>query len=147
MWPAGSPDGQWIAYADDREGQFSVYVRQTSGAVIRQVPYSGPAGHPVWSSDGTTLYFKTNTGLMEASFSPSDGRIESPRPTVEWPSLYAGRPTPGNDYLRDYDVGPDGRILTTRELTLIEGSDVGHVVVVHDWFDELARRIDAAPGR
>lgn len=58
VMPAISPDGQRIAFASDRNGNWDIYLMSTSGGQAVQVT-SDPADelHPSWSPDGTRLVF------------------------------------------------------------------------------------------
>jgi len=63
-----SPDGKWIAFdgTTDRDPGPStsyLYLYPADGGTPRQLTakFDLPAGTPVWSPDGKTLYFSTNT--------------------------------------------------------------------------------------
>jgi len=58
LWPNLSPDGRWIAYvARDSSGDAWVYVRPflRDGPVVQVSTTDSQA--PLWSQDGTTLYY------------------------------------------------------------------------------------------
>src|SRR5580765_3379904 len=52
-----SPDGRWLAYASNETGRFEVFVEPVpaTGARVQLTREAG--GHPLWSTDGRTLYF------------------------------------------------------------------------------------------
>jgi serine/threonine protein kinase/Tol biopolymer transport system component len=56
-----SPDGQSIAYASDREGNFDIWVQRLDGSAPVQLTKS-PAQdrQPDWSPDGSTIVFSSN---------------------------------------------------------------------------------------
>lgn len=52
-----SPDGRFIAFDSDRDGQRGVYVASSTGADVHRVSGPGFAAIPSWSPDGTRLAF------------------------------------------------------------------------------------------
>jgi Tol biopolymer transport system component len=52
-----SPDGQWLAYDSDAEGQRAVYVARRDGSSPRRVSGVGYASVPSWSPDGAYVAF------------------------------------------------------------------------------------------
>ncbi|MDH5589775.1 MAG: hypothetical protein OEZ37_06985, partial [Gemmatimonadota bacterium] len=81
--PSVSPDGHWIAYASDEDGDFRVYVR--SWPDLRRdkllVPGAGPVyggfglSALVWSSDSGTLYFVQADEVRSVGLSVSNGEL------------------------------------------------------------------------
>jgi dipeptidyl aminopeptidase/acylaminoacyl peptidase len=56
--PALSPDGRWLAYISDETGRREVFVRPYPNVLAAQFQVSSGGGRaPVWSSDGTELFF------------------------------------------------------------------------------------------
>ncbi|MBI3504230.1 MAG: protein kinase [Proteobacteria bacterium] len=106
-FPALSPDERWLAFASDQSGRQEVYVRPF-GHDGDQVQVSSEGGsEPVWSRDGTELFFRTEDrnraviAVAAVSTSPAF-RIVSrktlfPIPDVDPVSPHAG-----------FDVSPDG---------------------------------------
>ncbi|OMO50404.1 WD40-like Beta Propeller [Corchorus capsularis] len=68
-----SPDGDWIAFASDRDnpgsGSFSLYMIHPNGTGLRRLFKSGSGGranHPSFSPDGKVLVFTTDYGGISA---------------------------------------------------------------------------------
>jgi len=143
-WPAVSPDGRWIAYTSNETGTWSVFVRawpDTGG--VRQIPYERSAGHPRWSADGRTLYVRAQGALMSIPVNVRGDALSFGTPAMEnsLAGVWAGRQIDG-EWMRDYDVGPDGRVVVIRDDSEETAADIeGHAVVVYNWFDEVARLV------
>ena len=52
-----SPDGNYVAFDSDRDGERGVYIARRDGSSSRKVSGSGFAAVPTWSPDGTRLLF------------------------------------------------------------------------------------------
>ena len=63
VMPAISPDGQTIAFASNRSGNWNIYSTTVSGGVVTQITTdTGEELHPTWSPDGRYLaYCKLGT--------------------------------------------------------------------------------------
>jgi TolB protein len=60
--PDWSPDGERVAFASRRGGDFDLYVTGADGKGTRQVTdFAGEETHPSWSPDGTELVFQRGT--------------------------------------------------------------------------------------
>jgi serine/threonine-protein kinase len=141
--PAFSPDGRWIAYMSDESGRYEVYIRpypSTSGGRW-QISDDG-GGQPRWSSDGRTLYYRSEAGIMSASIEPAADTLRIGRPKEVFDEPYRGG-IPGLSsaaILGDYDVTGDGQ----RFVMFPESTNQGrgaHATVIFNFADELARTV------
>ena len=71
-----SPDGQWLAYCADREGNYDVWIiaADGSGEEIRLTDAPGLDDGPEYSPDGRHIWFNSvRTGLMQVWRMNADG--------------------------------------------------------------------------
>ena len=126
-----SPDGSVLAYVSDESGgEFQVYVTPYPGPGKR-IPVSIAGGlSPVWSADGSELYFRQGSKVMAAAISAG------PEIDVSTPvELFDGPYTVDLSGHQRYDVAPDGRFL------MVENSEDFRVVLVENFLHELVRRL------
>lgn len=126
-----SPDGRWIAYASDETGQNEVYVQTVGGESGRWQISTQGGSHPVWSSDGSQIFFAS----LEDKLMAVPVKVE--------PSVEAGEPralfsmklksVPG----RRYDVASDGKRFLINEQVGDERSEPMNLVL--NWTAELKR--------
>ena len=124
--PAFSPDGRWIAYVSDHTGGFQVYVREFPDGESFAVSVEG-GEEPVWSADGSELFFRRGDGLYAVSVSTGSS-LE-----VSIPRLILKQPFDRNTYLdrAAYDVASDGRFLVVTNTWNTE------LRVVFNWFESF----------
>ena len=100
-------DGRWLAYTADPTGESEIWVRgYPEGSAVRVSPNGGV--EPVWSSDGSELFYLEANGMMAVSVDTSDGfDFDAPTRLFEGPFLRFPQPP-------SYDVASDGRFLMVR---------------------------------
>jgi hypothetical protein len=91
---------------------------------------------PVWSSDGTELFYRNGEGMMAVPVE-TGAIFKAGTPEL----LFEGRFELGVHGSLSYDVSADGRFLMI-ERSHDETTDRLHVVL--DWFEELERQVPAA---
>jgi tricorn protease len=92
MYPRFSPDGKWIAFSSNRDGNYDVYVIPAEGGKARQLTWhTAPDNVVGWTPDSKQILFSSVRGngafpsvatLWQVS---AEGGIETPLPT-DWGS-------------------------------------------------------------
>jgi len=132
--PRLSPDGRWLAWMSNESGRREVYVSPFPDTETSRVKVSLNGGFsPLWSRDGTELFYKRGDDLMLIA-----ARVETS------PDFRVVERTPlfdTTDYNRDvtigptYDVSADGqRFVMTRQ----RGTSTERLILVQNWFAGLA---------
>ncbi len=125
--PALSPDEKWLAYTSTISGANEVYVRP--------YPQDGPSVQvssrggtdPIWSRDGTELFYRSGSRIMSAAHHPlsTSGAFDVPR------ALFSGAFDFSQD--RNWTLSPDGSFIMVRA-----DPTLGRQLrVVFNWFNEL----------
>jgi Tol biopolymer transport system component len=100
--PSFSPDGKWIAYTSNESGKFEVYVRTFPDAGGKWQISSSGGEDPLWSRDGTEIFFDVGTRVMSVPVRTS--------PTFEAgaPQLLFEAPIRGDSGVQ-FDAAADGK--------------------------------------
>jgi len=100
-----SPDGEWLAYASGPIGEFAVYVAPYPNP-SRAAPKRIAAGRaPVWLAKGDELLYTADGKLFQVSVHNGSAAGK--------PRMLLSAGTSSFDlWTRQFDVAPDGRILT-----------------------------------
>ncbi len=108
--PVWSPDGQYLAFASDREGNFNIYLTSRRGGNATRITYGGTHQIPVAFLDGETIVYDSNIRpAKEMGLFPS-GQFTQ----LYQQSIKGGRPKMFSAItMVDPSIGKDGRILYT----------------------------------
>ena len=131
--------GDYVAFSSNESGREEVYVRANPaypGSEGRWQISTDGGNEPMWSHDGSELFYRSATSLMVAEHrhrsrasKPTKPRVRSSRPRMTTPgALYA-----------NYDVRPDGRNFVMIRSEQYAAASRIHVVL--HWLDELSRRV------
>jgi len=143
-WAEGatfSPDGRYVAYTADEDGQREVYIRAYPRAGGR-IPVSVGGGQQVmWAPTGE-IFYRNDAGdrLMVVSVTTKPTlRVGVPREVLNTPFSV----NPGLAPRPLYDVTADGRRFLTMQ-DAADGSEkpsVPRLIVVQHWLEELKRLV------
>jgi serine/threonine-protein kinase len=101
-----SPDGHWLAYVSDESGSKEIYVRPFPNVDSAKIAISIAGGlEPLWSRDGSELFFRTIRGEMFAVPVATGLHFEHSTPRL----LFSKPGLTMQEYYRSYDVHPDGK--------------------------------------
>ncbi|MCH8314890.1 MAG: PD40 domain-containing protein [Planctomycetes bacterium] len=134
---APSPDGRWLAYTSDESGIPQVYIRPIDGRGAL-VPVSRDGGRaPVWSSDGTILYFIGDTSMVSAAtLTVSNAKDDTPTLRVGATTTLFPHASPQGTF----DLYPDGEhfLMLASQLSE-EAARRTEIRITLNFFEELKR--------
>ncbi|MFB3067755.1 MAG: hypothetical protein ACE1ZI_00670 [Acidobacteriota bacterium] len=131
-----SPDGEWVTYVSNELGPNHVYVSPYPNPDVKWlVSREEGGGQPVWSPDGTEIFYRSGDKMMVVSVQ-TEPTFRAGRPEVLFEGRYVSTVfVPGYQY---YDISPDGqRFLMIKAV----GGSTGQIHVVLNWFEELKRQV------
>jgi len=138
-----SPDGAWVAYQSDETGQPEIYVKPATGRGPKyMVPRALQNHHPLWSPDGTELFYIPRQGAQYAIPVTTAPRFAFGAPKhveragrIEGPALSR----------RNHDVLPDGSrfvgVVYGGQRTNFAALFSTRIHIVLNWFEDLKQRV------
>jgi Tol biopolymer transport system component len=102
-----SPDGALVAYVSEEAGRPEVSIQTVGRPPRREVVSVSGGDQPVWSREGTELFFVDPVGFLRAVRVTRD---REGRPACDTPVLLKVPRIGSGHYGTQYDVSPDGRI-------------------------------------
>jgi dipeptidyl aminopeptidase/acylaminoacyl peptidase len=141
--PKISPDGKWLAYVSDEEGQEEVYVSSFPDVNNERLKLSVDGGYmPLWSPDGGKLFYRNGNKVMAASVK-TDNKIIAEKPEVLFEGEYFINSI--SYYVPTWDIHPDGKRFIMIKPGGTEADKIQRnatkVNVVLNWFEELKNRV------
>jgi hypothetical protein len=113
MTPRVSPDGRWVAYASNEQGEYRVYIQSFPEPGIKQPVSAGGGINPRWSRDGKELFYFTGNSYP---YTGGGANVWAASIKVSGSSLTVARaeqrvPPRGVGGTTSYSVALDGRFL------------------------------------
>jgi serine/threonine-protein kinase len=133
--PALSPDDRWLAYVSTESGQSEVLVVPfpNTGDARWQVSVRG-GNTPVWSPDGSRLYYVDGSGdLMVAAVAS-----HNPFAVGQQEMLFSASAFSLDAYHPSFAVHPSGERLILTKLSA-QGAEA-NLILVQNWFEEIEGR-------
>jgi serine/threonine-protein kinase len=141
LHPDVSPDGRWLAYTSNESGINEVYVRPFPNTeTVRWQVSNGGGASPVWSHDGTELFFLDGDQYLavaevqaSAGVTFSVGRVRQ---------LFDASGIEFDAFHQSFDVTPDDDafVFLSRRRTM-DGDGRPRIVWVENWFADLEERL------
>ncbi len=134
--PEISPDGQWLAFVANESDALEVYVRPFPEVEDGKWLISEDGGaFPVWSRDGSELFYYEDGAMMAVDIETADGAVEHGQPRV----LFEG------DYYtgigRQFDIALDGERFLMLKRNVPDATEPTEQIVVLNWTEELKRLV------
>jgi eukaryotic-like serine/threonine-protein kinase len=135
--PQFAPGGKWVALTTDESGQDQVYVRSFPDPSAKiQISVAG-GSEPVWSRDGSRLYYRSGSQLFAARVSLSPSFQLLGRDTTLSSAGFVG-----GYFSASYQPTRDGR----RIIANLSDRQDFQLVVSPNWITELRRRVAESRG-
>jgi len=134
--PTLSPDERFMAYVSDESGRREVYIRAFSGAAQRVQVSSEGGDEPVWSRQGSEIFYRRRTQMITVPVSTASG-VTLGNPTVLFEGPYDVDPF--NSDATNYDVTRDGQRFVMVRPAADPARSLLQLNVVVNWYEELKR--------
>ncbi len=131
--PIVSPNGEWVAYQSDESGEWEINLSPFPDVDAGTQPVSIDGGRsPLWSPDGSELFFIDEDRIMVASVDDS-GAAGVPEVLLE----DVVTPARGREGRR-YDITSDGERFL---MVTLEPAPLPRINVIMNWTEELKERV------
>lgn len=135
--PAVSPNGSWLAFTTEENGQAEVFVQPLSRAGPRRRVSLAGGVSPLWAPDGRRLYWRRGDDVVSVDLDAAGAAQGAP--VIRATGTFVSNPP-----YTSYAVGRDGRLLLAR---IPPRRPVNTVNVVLNLDVEIARLISEAEAK
>lgn len=144
--PAISPNGEWLAYEEGALTALRIYVRPFPGVQRTQVSVSNEFSlNPVWSGDGSELFYSSGDGIWAAAVEYAPFRIGTPELVFRRQYRYGNLNAVGfGGRAWDWDtVGQRFLMMTLAGLSADPDAEEAtpRTEVILNWIEELKDRV------
>ncbi|HKY99340.1 MAG TPA: protein kinase [Gemmatimonadaceae bacterium] len=129
-----SPDGKWLAYVTDESGSNEIFVQPFPGPGARVQVSSRGGDEPLWSPNGSKLYYRDEQNVMVVTYNATSGFQVTGRQPL-FPDVFVKRSLPH----ANYDVSRDGS-----SFLFLQSTPKSDAVVVYNWIAEVRARLKDA---
>jgi serine/threonine-protein kinase len=136
--PELSPDGHWLAYANDDGQGREVFVRAYPGPGGPWQVSSGGGNEPKWNPRGGELFYRQGTRMMAVDVNAGTA-FSAGKPHQLFEGDYT--PTFGGYVRANYDVSSDGKNFLMLQPVTKEQRPPNEIDVVVNWSEELKRLV------
>jgi len=138
--PRVSPNGRWLAYSTDRNGQRQIRVHTFPDPNGNEPTVTADGGmFPTWKRDGSELYYLAQDGNLMAVTVKEDGdqlALGTPKVLFQSP-VTSLRPSVDDPY----DVSPDGnRFVFLANTNPVAPTDPDKLMVILKWTAALRKK-------
>jgi WD40 repeat protein len=132
-----SPDGRWVAYTADQDGELRVYANSFPEFDSPRSVSPGFAVDPVWSPDGRSIFYRSGDRFFSIAIrtEPTLAASGSPRELFRRPGF-----VPRGSF-RNWDLHPDGDRFLMLVAEGIDSEAPFNAFFVTSWFEELRERV------
>jgi Tol biopolymer transport system component len=137
-----APDARWVAYQSTQTGEDEIVVQPYPPTGARyQLPNTQDNHHPMWSPDGSELFYVPGSGQFRVVEVSTGSSLEFGNAE----SISAVEFVPGGpNVVRNTDMMPDGERFVSRSILQSSPGAVGRysqIRFVLNWFEELKERV------
>jgi Tol biopolymer transport system component len=131
-----SPNGRYLVYQSDETGVIEVFVTTFPNASTRWQLTTDGGQQPMWSSDGSEIFFTTRNKIGRIAVRTDKGlRFDPPetlfeRPSIDWSASWAD----------GFDVSDDGQRFVLWAPEPVHENEQPRIVIVHNWYEEFRQR-------
>jgi serine/threonine-protein kinase len=140
--PMFSPDGHWVAYATPDSSYIQPFPATGARYELPRVYADRGANFPIWSSDGTRLYFASSPTEFAAVTVTTQPTVAFGNP-VPVPRSFVT--PPAGTLPRPWDAAADGRFIGLIDPRDVAAAGTGptrpEIRIVLNWFEELERLV------
>jgi len=140
-----SPDGKWIAYVSNRNGQNDVFARPYPGPGTEVTISAGGGQEPVWAPSGKELFYRHSGVLMVVRIDATANDLKVGAPARLFDDPFRADIGGAQGGVANYDIAADGKhFVMVEEPQTAAGAPTAKLNVIVNWVEELKRRV---PGK